>query len=62
MSSTMEHLPEPGDGASCRGQSPHHLETQSKPLQVPQEPPLNLAIAKWLSDVLLNPQQSLVND
>jgi len=30
----------------CRGQSPCHLETQSKPLRVPQELPLNQAIAK----------------
>jgi len=46
----------------CHGQSPHHLETKSKPLQVPQELPLNLAIAKWLSDITLNLQQSLVNN
>src|ERR1700704_3935180 len=46
----------------CHGRSPRHLETQSKPLRVPQEPPLNPAIAKWLSDVLLNPRQSLVKD
>jgi len=39
-------------GSYCCGRSPRHLETQSKPLQVPQEPPLNQAIAKWLSDAL----------
>ena len=38
----------------CCGRSPRHLETQSKPLQVPQELPLNQAIAKWLSDILLS--------
>ena len=46
----------------CRGRSPHHLETQSKLLQIPQELPLNQAIAKWLSNVLLSPRQSPVND
>jgi len=30
----------------CRRRSPHHLETQSKPLRVPLEPPLNQAIVK----------------
>jgi len=38
----------------CHGRSPCHLETQSKPLRVLQELPLNQAIAKWLSDVLLS--------
>ena len=58
----------PGDfssrviGGGCCGRSPRHLETQSKPPQVPQEPPLNQAIAKWLFNIFLNPQQSLVND
>ena len=40
----------------CHRQSPRHLETQSKPLRVPQEPPLKQAIAKWLSDALLSLQ------
>jgi len=46
----------------CCGQSPRHLENQSKPLRVPRELPLNQVMAKWLSNTLLSLRQSLVNN
>jgi len=48
--------------SDCRGRSPHHLEIKSKPPRVTQEPPLNRAIAKWLSDAPPSPRQSPVKD